>query len=120
MSLSDWTSARAYAEVIAEGIVTGLQKRVCDTLYLYGPMTANEIAASLGGKDLQRDCVRPRLTELAILGVVGTAGKRKCSVSGRVCVFWRLTGMPPVKPTTVYVKCEHCNGKGRVVQGSAS
>ena len=105
-------SREVYQQIVGNGLVSDLQKLVVVAIDSYGPMTANEVTARLNVT--QRDCVRPRLTELKNLDVVEAVSKRKCSVSGKVCLVWSFTGRPPTRNVTEMVRCPHCNGKGKV------
>ena len=51
------------------------------------PLTDREVARELGYSDPNR--VRPRRNELARLGLVVEAGRRVCSVSGKLALTWK-------------------------------
>jgi len=110
------TSFSAYEQIKASGLVSKLQMQVVSVLFTHSGMTANEIAFKLN--IVQRDCVRPRLTELKNLGVVEAVAKRRCAVSGKVCLVWSFTGRVPTRNVTEMVRCPHCHGKGKLPRTS--
>jgi hypothetical protein len=50
-----------------------------------------EWARTKGERLFDANVIRPRLTELFDEGIVETAGKRKCLISGRSAHVWRVT-----------------------------
>jgi hypothetical protein len=64
-----------------------MQQLVLDELYKIGPATNEEIAQHLG---LPINHVVGRTFELRQFGLVVSAGKRKCSVTGNIVHAWRV------------------------------
>jgi predicted ArsR family transcriptional regulator len=67
---------------------TTLRIAVLRTLALYGPMTADQCAHRLGESVL---AIRPRFTELKIMGRLIDTGQRERNQSGRRAIVWRRT-----------------------------
>lgn len=65
-----------------------LRARVLDVL-AGRAMTADECALALGETVL---AVRPRLTELARLGLIEDGGERRPNASGRMAIVWTRAG----------------------------
>jgi len=51
------------------------------------PMTADEVADSIGVTEFS---CRPRITELALKGLIEDSGLRRTNKSGRMATVWRL------------------------------
>lgn len=81
------TSAEAYEAIKESGLLGKMQLRVLEVVANHGPITANEVNERLGGYGYHK-----RLSELQRFGVVHTPESRKCSVTGRRCMLWELTG----------------------------
>lgn len=64
-----------------------LRDRVLDALTLCGPMTPDECAAFLG---LHLLSVRPRFTELKVMGKIEETGQRRANASGMKANVWRV------------------------------
>ena len=83
MGITQETRREAYQDIFffyfkgSRVIYTTLRKR--------GPMTAEELADTLGFSD--KNSVRPRLTELKALRLVGVIDKRKAR-SGKKTAVW--------------------------------
>jgi DNA-binding Lrp family transcriptional regulator len=86
------TSAQAYHQIEAEGLLSKLKLAVYQELFHHGPLTAKEVAKRLGA---ERDSISPRMKELVRLGVVAEAGERFCTVSEREAVAWDVTDALP-------------------------
>jgi predicted Rossmann fold nucleotide-binding protein DprA/Smf involved in DNA uptake len=65
----------------------GLRTRAKLALAEHGPMTPDEIAAAVGVSVLS---MRPRITELKLLGEIELTGERHCNLSGLKANVWRL------------------------------
>jgi len=76
------TSRDAAASVDARHL-RGMVKRA----FRSGPATADEVAERLGLSILS---CRPRVTELARLGMIEETGERRDNASGRKAKVWRL------------------------------
>ncbi|MFN7174201.1 MAG: hypothetical protein ACK4MT_05760 [Thermaurantiacus tibetensis] len=64
-----------------------LRGAVLAALRRHGPLTADEIAGALGETVLS---VRPRVSELAVEGLVVKTSQRRRNDSGRTAIVWRL------------------------------
>jgi len=96
------TSVKAYQEIKLNGILTGLQLKVYETLFFCGPLTGNEMREIIGGKSNSGVYIT-RLSELERRGAVQTLKKRACQVTGRLAIEWDVTSHIPkgrVKPMT--------------------
>lgn len=105
------TSVSAYHSIIEEGLLSPLRETVYKYLYEYGPCTANELVSMLNdhGKGItSRDFYAQRLSELRDRDVVDEVGKRKCSITGRQAIVWKVNGRPPKKPVKKKRLCPHC------------
>ncbi len=85
------TSLLSYLEMIPllgerQRIVYGALKELCKNRR---DATDSEIALHLGRGD--PNYVRPRRNELAYkLGLIMLSSRRKCNVTGRLCMAWRI------------------------------
>jgi hypothetical protein len=80
------TSAVAYKEIQEDGILGRQQRIVVECLIVSGaPLTASEIE--------ERTNIRAhkRMRELSRLNRIVEAGQRKCSVTGRQAITWKLS-----------------------------
>ena len=97
------TSVKAYKEIQSQ--IASLQEKVLDALQNKGPMTARELDKELGGA---RSTAGRRLSELKIQGKVCKGPARRCSITGRSAIEWRLGGTPqqelPKPPTSKQAK----------------
>ena len=64
-----------------------LRTRVRNAISKLGDATADEVAEAL---DITPFSARPRVTELATLGVIEYTGERRPNISGRSAKVWRL------------------------------
>lgn len=80
------TSVEAAAEIGPRA--ANLRARVLEVLRR-GPATADETAESMGESAL---AVRPRFSELRVLGLVADSGGRRVNRSGRRAIVWRIVG----------------------------
>jgi predicted ArsR family transcriptional regulator len=81
------TSRISYHEEKVKGL-SERQMKVFDVIARQGPVTDQEIAAALYATD--PNFVRPRRFELVREGVVEPDLKRKCKVTGKTSITWRL------------------------------
>jgi hypothetical protein len=104
------TSIQSWRELIDSGVLGPMKARVVQILGEGNPygMTASELLVlgrSIFGKDSERDNYQKRLGELRDEGVVEELEPRKCSVTGRNVIVWRLTGNKPYEkePKTLLI-----------------
>lgn len=86
------TSANAYHEVMASGLLGERQKHAYEILYKHGPLTGNEMSEQMGIPGQWKRCSELKKRDLAI-----EVGERECRVTGRVCIIWDVTDNPPRK-----------------------
>jgi hypothetical protein len=95
------TSQEAYNTLKSNGFLTGLQAKVYDVLFNYGPLTQGE-TWNEHLSDYQRHSVDPRFAELKKMGVITTVGERPCRFSGVKGLEWDVTDhVPTEKPIHV-------------------
>lgn len=78
------TSQKAYKEDVLPTIGQR-QTEVLEAIRTLGEATNSEIAVHLG---FSINRVTPRCLELREAGKVVDVGKRKCSITGRLCYVW--------------------------------
>lgn len=92
MSITHETRRLSYEQVLQN--LGKRQRDVYESLRKYGECTANELSYAMyrDGRiaSTDRNNVHPRLNELVEAGLVEVKGKRKCSVSGRMCAVYRV------------------------------
>ena len=112
------TSLETFHEIMTEGLISKLEKLVLGVL-MFEPirLTAGEVSAKLR---IDRNTVSPRFAKLCRKGVLRTAGKRRCSISGRPGFTYEFTGQKPVKLVEPEKPepCRVCHGTGKL-QGSS-
>lgn len=81
------TSITSYYQEVKAGLA-GRQQLVYEALRLHPDSTDREVAALLQASDPNQ--VRPRRNELAQAGRVYASGKRKCMVTGKMSLVWRV------------------------------
>lgn len=82
------TSVEAYHQHWDSGVLGEQQHRVFIVLkYAEQPMTNREIAKCLG---IEPSTVSARRNELIEAGIVEAAGKRRCRVTGKRALQWRI------------------------------
>lgn len=86
------TSAEAYRQITASGLLQDLQLATYKACYDHGPMTDHEIALKIGKP---RDTASPRVRELIARGVLREVGERKCQVTDRTCRIVDVTANLP-------------------------
>lgn len=79
------TSLSAYHEI--KPTLGERQKEVYEILSLYPDLTNTEISEKLG---LPINSITPRIFELRKYGKVEESCKRKCRVTGRTVIAWRV------------------------------
>lgn len=82
------TSAEAYRDLEARGVLRGQRAEVYAAFERFGPGTAAEVlkrAALHGNLNL----ARARVSELANAGYLRECKPRKCKVTGRRAIVWR-------------------------------
>lgn len=83
------TSAVAYKEIQEDGTLGRQQQEIIDYLNRYSSrfrdFTASEIEAATGIR------AHKRMRELARLNRIEEAGQRKCTVTGKQAITWRLS-----------------------------
>lgn len=90
------TSKMTYAEIMADGTLTHLQRRVYDTLVRYGGangLTGTEVAQILNPEC--RDSYVPRMKPLIRMGAVVIMNKKRCSKTRRPVTVWNATSNVP-------------------------
>ena len=79
------TSIKSYREIKREGKIGELQEIVLRHLRALGDSTAQEINHNVGLDGLWK-----RFSELRDLGLIEESGKRRCSVTGKTAIVWRV------------------------------
>ena len=91
------TSIEAYKEVLENGKINKVQKRVLELLIKEGPSTANELDEILLAQGIKYPKASARLGELRDMGTVDEMDKRTCSISGKTVLVWKYNGRQPTK-----------------------
>ena len=95
------TSMDAYRKIKSEGLLSKRRLEVYETLFHFGPMTANETFEKLYKKDIgpknAASNSAARFSELRDMGVIQEIGERKCSVTGMNVISWDVTSWLPTK-----------------------
>lgn len=68
--------------------VRAAYKEILGALKLCGPLTDRELALVMEATDPNK--VRPRRNELVKIGLVESDGRRKCQITGRTSLVWRV------------------------------
>ena len=96
------TSIEAYNQIKEEGLLSRRSFEVYDSLYSFGPATANELFSQMMLKnktlDQSNTNVRARLNELREDGTAQELGTKTCSITGRNVILWNVTRNLPIKP----------------------
>jgi len=87
------TSIEAYYDLRNEGRIGPMQRHVLDLIRRHPGRTDRELAELAGYTD--PNALRPRRTELCEDGHIVPAGKRRCSITGRTALTWRVRGDNP-------------------------
>jgi hypothetical protein len=81
------TSLQAYREI--QPCLGGMEQTVLVAINAYPNLTDSELTEKMGyGKNTNR--VRPRRNRLVTLGLVESAGKRRCTITKKHCHTWRI------------------------------
>ena len=97
------TSVECYKELVKNGVLPLMRRRVYRWLYTYGPLTRNEVARGI--EMVPNDC-STRLRELREFGLVREVGEDRCRVTGKNVTLYDVTDSMPTPPRLE-------NGKGR-------
>lgn len=96
------TSAEAYYEIKANGLLSKRRFEVYEELYLGGPGTQTEVVHRIWAKrahGLRRPgqpSFTPRFRELLKRGVIVEVCERPCKITGRNCIEWETTTNLPL------------------------
>lgn len=110
------TSIAVYRDIEASGALSRLRLLVAKDIAENGPTTQAESCRRLmqGRQSMHRDSHTPRFSELENADVIEVVDTRICSVTGRECIAYDLTGRMPVKvgrrPTKVEEERRACAG----------
>lgn len=85
----------AHEAITKNGLLSRSRWQVYDALFLFGPLSRNELDVRLKGPDMPNPTFSRRLVELERLGVAVRGGKRPCSVTGEPCDAWDVTSNLP-------------------------
>lgn len=113
------TSAQAYAENLASGLIEDLRLLVYTAVHDFPDLTANEISRLPQFSAYQIDSVRPRFAELRRVGIIAEGLERKDQHTGKLSITWRITSNvaqkidfePPKARTFWAVKRDACIGR---------
>lgn len=110
------TSKKAYKDIIEEGILGEKQLQVYKYLAGFPYSTDKEISHFTG---LEINVVTGRRNELVRMGLVEDAGKRECTITGRLAHNWTihkgvvsLESVRRLKSGPLKMKCQYCRGRG--------
>lgn len=94
------TSAEVYNRIKDEGLLSKRRWQVYDVLFRRGPLTQNEACQILADETSlsNKPSVTPRFAELEARGVIHVAGKRRCEVTGELCLAYDVTACLPHAP----------------------
>jgi len=82
------TSIDTFHALRGEGYLGEMQQAVLSLIRRYPDRTDRELARLAGRAD--PNVLRPRRTELYQAGYLIMAGRRRCSVTGRTAMTWRV------------------------------
>ena len=82
------TSIDAFRQIKKDGTLGNKQRVVFEAFKKYGAVTNLEIAT---WEKIPINQVTPRTNELVKMGYVAESHKRKCSISGRTAIAWRIS-----------------------------
>lgn len=91
------TQRLAWEQMRASRALSACQWRVYDYLARCPGQTRNEVDRDLGNGQPNATYSR-RLAELERMGALRRGPARRCTVSGRLCEAWFITGQPATKP----------------------
>jgi hypothetical protein len=109
------TSIAVYHQLIASGLIKGLQDQVLHDIAYNGPVTAGETFKRLTANKPPsfNDSFHQRFDDLRKKGLIEIVGERQCTVANFPCQEWDLTGrtvpLPKEKkPTRVEAERDAC------------
>ena len=82
------TSIEAFHDLRREGALGAMQQEALRLIRRYPGRTARELAEI--GRHPDPNVLRPRIVELARLGYIGAVGTKRCTVTGRRAIAWRI------------------------------
>jgi hypothetical protein len=88
------TSLGAYTLIKESGVLSRSRWDVYDCLFKHGPMTRNELDATLSRGGVNPTYSR-RLVELERLGIAHRDGTKTCRITGFTCDAWDVSGEQP-------------------------
>lgn len=93
------TSIETYNTIRDSGLLSKRRFEVYQALYLYGPMTANDLVRHQKEQNPNANQTgwNARFSELERMGVIKEVGTKKDEVSGNECVTWDVTDALPGK-----------------------
>lgn len=91
------TSTAAYHQILAEGLIKGLQLEVYEYLFSHGPATQMEVCRGIRHPSRQDRSYMPRFAELERMGVIKTMRTRFCKITGREVLEWDVTDALPTR-----------------------
>jgi len=103
------TSIQAFYNAIALGQLDTQRQKVWSALASVPDVTANELAESVGFRHYFVRNVYARLSELRDMGVVRETGKRRCSLTGAICITWTVVPEADYVGVTIVRRCPTCN-----------
>ena len=83
------TSLMTYFDMKKEGVYGSRMLEVFDAIRECPLMTGREYATLILNKSDMNE-VRPRISDLKDLNLIREVGKRKCSISKRLCYVWEV------------------------------
>ena len=87
MTVTD-TSLLSYFEVVNDLEMQTRESKVFDAIRRFPDLTDSELTLRLGF--IIPNMVRPRRKELYNKGLIMCSGKRRCTITNRVCMIWRV------------------------------
>ena len=82
------TSIEAFHDLRCEGTLGAMQAGALQLIRLHPGRTARELASI--GRHPDPNVLRPRIVELARLGYIAANGTKRCTVTGRRAIAWRI------------------------------
>lgn len=112
------TSVNTYNEIKNSGLLSKRRFEVYQLLFLYGPLTANELVRHIKvhHPEVNQTGYNARFSELERMGVIKEVGTKKDEVSGNECVTWDVTDALPSK----LVKMDRKKLKKQLIEKIAS
>lgn len=89
------TSVEALKQIRDSKLLKGLEMKVYEVLFIFGPCTAAEVAKRIEGHQI--DSIRPRFASLQKRKVVAAVGERTCNVTKQKALVWDVTPGLPVE-----------------------